>query len=103
MARNNADFQGINYSYSGKKPYNEGSPSMVHHFEASHHGSPIGFLQLFDSGEVANIEVDHYRKGIGSGLINFAKSQGFSPKRSDAESEEGEGFFDRLQEKGLIH
>lgn len=86
--------------YGGYSP--EEAPS-VHHFTAHNQGVQVGFLQLFDgSHEVANIETDTHRKGIGTGLISFAKQQGFHPTRSDAESEEGESFFDKLENNGLL-
>ena len=108
MTRNNADFHGVTFKHHGQRQYIPGGPpTLVHHFTAHHNGSEVGFLQLFgtpetDRNEVANIEVDKTGKGIGEGLIRFAKSKGFSPSRSEAESDEGKGFFTRLQEKGLV-
>lgn len=75
----------------------------VHHFTATKSKGEVGFLQLFDgTHEVANIEVDIPRKGIGTGLIMFAQKEGFYPSRSEAESEDGEAFFSMLEDKRII-
>jgi hypothetical protein len=113
MTRNNADFHGVTYEHKGKQPSSYIPGKNNHLFTAHHEGSQVGFLELhgdtdttdyqgMPSNEVANIEVDKSGKGIGEGLIRYAKSKGFSPSRSEVESDEGEGFFTRLQEKGLL-
>jgi hypothetical protein len=113
MTRNNADFHGITFKHHGKRPSSYIPGRNNHLFTAHHEGKQIGFLELHGdtdttdhrgkpSNEVANIEVDHPGKGVGEGLIRFAKSKGFSPSRSEVESDEGNGFFTRLQKKGLV-
>lgn len=74
----------------------------VHHFEAHSGGKMVGFLQLFGSGEVANIEVNHERQGIGTGLVKFAREMGHTPQRSDAETREGKRFFSAMAKRGLV-
>lgn len=113
MGRNNADFNGVTYKHHGKQPSSYIPGKNNHLFTAHHQDEQVGFLELHGdtgttdyrgtpSNEVANIEVDKPGKGIGEGLIRFAKSKGFSPSRSEVESDEGEGFFTKLQAKGLM-
>jgi hypothetical protein len=88
MTRNNADFNGINFSHKQEK---YGGVTI----EASHpeHGY-LGSMRLSKYGEVKDVRVgeEHRRKGIATGMWNYAKTQGFNPEHSDSRTPEGDAW-----------
>lgn len=85
MGRNNADFHGVEFSHK-EQPYGE----VV--IEAAHpeHGY-LGSMRLSKFGEVKDVRVGepHRRKGVATGMWNYAKQQGFNPEHSDSRTPEG--------------
>jgi hypothetical protein len=88
MGRNNADFHGVQFTHKHEK-YGEIT------IEASHpeHGF-LGSMRLSKYGEVKDIRVGEpfRRKGVATGMWNYAKSQGFNPEHSDSRTEEGDAW-----------
>lgn len=93
MGRNNSDFHGIVFSHV-EKPYGELTIN-AHHPEHGHVGK-MELSQKYSSGyrEIKDIIVDpeHRRKGIATGLWNYAKAQGFNPEHSDSRTPEGDAW-----------
>jgi hypothetical protein len=94
MGRNNADFHGITFRTVDHGPTGA-------YIEANHpeHGL-LGQLILDKNHVIDNIGVreDFRRKGVATGMVNYAKSQGFSPTHSPVRSESGEAFAKSFNE-----
>lgn len=88
MGRNNADFHGVVFSHTPQK-YGE---VIV---EASHpeHGF-LGSMSLGKYGDVKDIRVGEpfRRKGVATGMWNYAKQQGLNPEHSDSRTKEGDAW-----------
>jgi len=88
MGRNNADFHGVTFNHVPKK---YGEVTVV----ASHpdHGW-LGSMELGRSGYVKDIRVGepHRRKGIATGMWNYAKQQGLNPEHSDSRTKDGDAW-----------
>jgi hypothetical protein len=88
MTRNNADFHGVNYSHKEGK-YGEIT------VEASHpeHGH-VGTMELGKYGDIKDIRVGEpfRRKGVATGMWNYAKAQGFNPEHSDSRTPAGDAW-----------
>jgi GNAT superfamily N-acetyltransferase len=92
MGANNADFHGVGFSHE-ESPYGE-LTIRAHHSE---HGQ-IGKLYASEPREghryVASVFVhpDHRRKGVATGMWNYAKQNGFSLKHSQTRTEDGDSW-----------
>ena len=88
MTRNNADFHGLIFTHKAEK-YGEVT------VEASHpeHGY-LGSMRLGKFGDVLNIRVGESfrRKGVATGMWNYAKAQGLNPQHSDSRTKEGDAW-----------
>ena len=88
MGRNNAAFHGVEFTHKARA-YGE------HIIEASHpeHGF-LGAMELSKFGEVKDIRVGEpfRRKGVATGMWNYAKKQGLNPEHSDSRTPEGDKF-----------
>ena len=86
MGRNNADFHGVSYSHE-ERPYDEVTIN-AHHPEHGH----VGKMELGKFRDVKDIIVapEHRRKGIATGMWNYAKAQGFNPEHSDSRTRDGD-------------
>lgn len=88
MGRNNKDFHGVVYSHTPRK-YGE------HVVEATHpeHGH-LGTMELGKFNEVKDIRVGEQfrRKGIATGMWNYAKQQGLNPEHSDSRTKDGDAW-----------
>lgn len=88
MPANNADFHGIQFTHK-EGPYGEKT------IEASHpeHGY-LGSMRIDKYNEVKDIRVgeEHRRKGVATGMWNYAKVQGFNPEHSDSRTPEGDAW-----------
>lgn len=88
MTRNNADFHGIEFSHKSDK-YGEVT------VEASHpeHGY-LGSMRIGKYGDVKDIRVGepHRRKGVATGMWNYAKQQGLNPEHSDSRTADGDAW-----------
>jgi len=88
VGRNNADFHGLVFSHTPQK-YGEVT------IEASHpeHGY-LGSMRLSRFGEVKDIRVGESfrRKGVATGMWNYAKQQGLNPEHSDSRTKEGDAW-----------
>lgn len=85
MTRNNADFHGVTFTH---QPASYGETLVqAHHPD---HGV-IGHLLIGAFHNVRNIMVnpEHQRKGVATGMWNYAKQQGLEPEHSDIRTEEG--------------
>jgi hypothetical protein len=88
MGRNNADFHGLVFTHK-EQPYGEIT------IEASH--PELGFLgsmRLSKYREVKDIRVGEpfRRKGVATGMWNYAKAQGFNPEHSDSRTKDGDAW-----------
>jgi hypothetical protein len=88
MGRSNSAFHGVSFSHTQK---NYGEVSV----EASHpeHGY-LGAMDLDKFGYVKDIRVgeDFRRKGVATGMWNYAKSQGLNPQHSDSRTPAGDAW-----------
>jgi hypothetical protein len=88
MGRNNADFHGVEYSHKEGK-YGEVT------VEASHpdHGF-LGSMTIGKFNDVKDIRVGepHRRKGVATGMWNYAKQQGLNPEHSDSRTKDGDAW-----------
>lgn len=86
MGRNNADFHNIVYSHA-PAGYGEFLVSATH----PEHGH-VGHMRIGAFHQVRDIMVneDFRRKGIATGMWNYAKAQGLNPEHSDIRTDEGE-------------
>lgn len=88
MGRNNADFNGISYIYTGTHP-------TAHQLEAFDPkvGDVVGYMRWNkENGRIEDITVDreHRRKGIATGMWNHAKNLDVTPpKHSPVRSPSG--------------
>jgi GNAT superfamily N-acetyltransferase len=112
MGRNNADFHGVTFQYAGKGPmhgfedFAPGTGPWAHVFTAHKDGKQVGKLQLQRGGTIDIVEVDpeHQRQGIATGLYKFAvshaeKSDGQEtpyPQQSSIRSKEGDAWAKSL-------
>jgi hypothetical protein len=88
MGANNADFHGVDFSH---KSLNYGEVMV----EASH--PELGFLgsmRIGKFGDVKDIRVGepHRRKGVATGMWNYAKQQGLNPEHSDSRTKDGDAW-----------
>lgn len=88
MGRNNADFHGVKFSKEDR-PYGEATIN-AHHPQHGH----VGKMELSKFGEVKDIIVapEHRRKGIATGMWNYASQLGLNPEHSDSRTEEGDAW-----------
>jgi len=88
MGRNNADFHGVTFSH---KLENYGEVRI----EASHpeHGY-LGSMRIGKYGDIKDVRVGEpfRRKGVATGMWNYAKAQGFNPQHSDSRTKEGDAW-----------
>lgn len=88
MTRSNAEFHGINFTHK-VSPYGEVT------IEAGHpeHGY-LGSMRIGKYGDVKDVRVGepHRRKGVATGMWNYAKQQGFDPRHSDSRTKEGDAW-----------
>lgn len=88
MTRNNADFHGVTFSHK-ELPFGE---VMI---EAGHpeHGF-LGSMRIGKLGDIKDIRVGepHRRKGVATGMWNYAHQQGFNPEHSDSRTPEGDAW-----------
>jgi GNAT superfamily N-acetyltransferase len=94
VGRNNADFQNITYKFTDTHP-------TSHELEAFDPtvGDVVGYLRWHrKSGRVEDVNVDkeHRRKGIATGLWNHAKTLGVTPPRhSGVRTESGASWAEK--------
>jgi hypothetical protein len=88
MGRNNGDFHGVAFSHENR-PYDEVTVH-AHHPEHGH----IGKMELSKFGEVKDVIVadEHQRKGVATGMWNYAKQQGLNPEHSDSRTPAGDAW-----------
>lgn len=88
MGANNADFHGVNFSHK-EQPYGE----VV--IEAAHpeHGF-LGSMRVGKLGDIKDIRVGESfrRKGVATGMWNYAKQIGLNPEHSDSRTPEGDAW-----------
>ena len=105
MARNTGDFHQYKFQYSGAEDWGPGGTNVV---TATHPDAedPVGFVAWRkDTGEVVRVEVnpEHQRKGVATGLWNFAKNVAASsdgkirrPQHSTAQSKAGKAWAKKV-------
>jgi len=88
MGRNNSDFHGVVYTHN---PGVYGETLVL----ANHpdHGV-IGHMLIGAFKNIRNIAVDpaHQRKGVATGMWNYAHAQGLEPEHSDIRTDEGNAW-----------
>lgn len=88
MGANNADFHGVDFSHWIDK---KGQTRI----RATHpdHGQ-IGFFIVGSDGTIGNVYVDHAhtRKGVATGMYNYAKQLGLDIKHSENRTPEGDAW-----------
>jgi GNAT superfamily N-acetyltransferase len=57
-------------------------------------GDDVGTMMIDHTGEVTRIDVEpeHRRKGVATGMWNYARSQGHTIRHSDMQTEEGRAW-----------
>ena len=86
MGRSKAAFHGVEFSHV-QEPYGEIRIEATHP-EAGY----LGSMRIGKFGDVKDIRVGepHRRKGVATGMWNYAKSQGFNPEHSDSRTRDGD-------------
>jgi GNAT superfamily N-acetyltransferase len=100
MAANKADFEGVTYSLKKAPEDTEDIKWNWTHEISAHHPNeslPIGRL-LLNNEEVKYVTVDrqHRRKGIATGMVNFAKANGLEIKAPGLRTDAGDAFAKSL-------
>jgi hypothetical protein len=88
MGANNADFHGLTFAHKLLK-------KNAIQISASHPNyGQIGVLRLGSDGTVGNVIVNakHLRKGVATGMWNYAVQQGFNPKHSENRTPSGDAW-----------
>lgn len=112
MGRNNAAFHGVTFAYRGMTEMEGFGPNdpapQAHLFTAHKDGKQVGRLKLQEYGTIDIIEVEpeHQRQGIATGLYNFAKDHAVKtngktpwPQHSTIRSPEGQAWAKSTKEK----
>lgn len=81
----------VRYHGLGKHPEHPDLEEDFHHLTAHVGGSQVGFMTLFPSGMVDNVEVDpsHQRQGVATALWRHAETLGLNPEHSEVQTDEG--------------
>lgn len=81
-------FEHLVFSHE-QKPYDEVTVN-ANHPEYGH----VGKMELSKFHEVKDIIVapEHRRKGVATGMWNYAKQQGFNPEHSDSRTVDGDAW-----------
>lgn len=88
MGRNKADFHGVTFTHTEHK-YGEVVVEASHH----EHGY-LGSMRIGKYGDVKDIRVGEpfRRKGVATGMWNYAKQQGLNPEHSDSRTPDGDAW-----------